>query len=107
MCGIAFAPGTSAPSIAVVRKILLPQTMGDECPRPAMGVFHLMFFVALHSVGRFFSSEVPCPDGPRHCGQLALPEARAELTTKSAEKVATINAIAMRPLSFIFGSSKR
>src|SRR6185295_12616572 len=107
MCGIAFAPGTSAPSIAVVRKILLPQTIGDECPRPAIGVFHLIFFVALHSVGRFFSSEVPCPDGPRHCGQLALPAAAAELTTNKVEKIATTNAIPMRPLSFIFVSSKR
>src|SRR5258705_4824307 len=101
MCFTAFAPGTSGPSIAVVRKILLPQTIGDECPRPAIGVFHLMFFVALHSVGRFFSSEVPCPEGPRHCGQLALPLARAELTTNIAEIAAMINAITMRPRSFI------
>src|SRR5580765_7795246 len=102
MCLTAFAPGTTAPSIAVVRKILLPQTIGDECPRPAIGVFHLIFFVVLHCVGRFFSSEVPCPDGPRHCGQLALPVAPAELTKTRLESVATTNAIPMRPDSFIF-----
>src|SRR6266550_579410 len=77
MCFTAFAPGTSAPSIAVVRNILLPQTIGEEWPRPAMAVFHLIFFVGLHSAGRFFSLEIPWPDGPRHCGQLGPPDAPA------------------------------
>src|SRR5689334_24662806 len=71
MCLTAFAPATTSPSIAVVKKILLSQTIGDECPRPAIGVFHLMFFVGVHSAGRFFSFEIPEPSGPRHCGQLA------------------------------------
>src|SRR5258705_3849947 len=102
MCFTAFAPGTSGPSIAVVRKILLPQTIGDECPRPAIGVFHLILLVALHCVGRFFSSEVPCPEGPRHCGQLALPVAPAELIKTRLESIAITNAIPMRTESFIF-----
>src|SRR5512132_2111532 len=101
MCLTAFAPGTSGPSIAVVRKILLPHTIGEECPRPAIGVFHFMFLVVLHSVGRFFSSEVPWPDGPRHCGQLALPEAAAELTKTRLESITVTNAIPRRPESFI------
>src|SRR5689334_3981342 len=74
ICLTALAPGTNAPSIAVVRKILFPQTIGEEWPRPAIGVFHLMFLVAVHSVGRFFSVETPCPPGPRHCGQFEAAE---------------------------------
>src|SRR5687767_4939309 len=63
--------GITAPSMAVVRKTLLLQTIGDECPRPGIAAFHLMFFVGVHSSGRFFSSETPWPRGPRHCGQLS------------------------------------
>src|SRR5688500_8566670 len=69
MCFGAFAPGTTSPSIDVVTKILFSHTIGDEWPRPSIGVFHLMFFVVLHSAGRFFSLEIPEPSGPRHCGQ--------------------------------------
>src|SRR5687768_2897005 len=56
--------GITAPSVAVVRKTLLLQTIGDECPRPGIAAFHLMFFVGVHSSGRFFSSETPWPRGP-------------------------------------------
>jgi hypothetical protein len=55
--------------MAVVKKIRFSQTTGEEWPRPGMGVFHAMFFVALHSVGRFFSAEMPWLPGPRHPGQ--------------------------------------
>src|SRR5690349_23886202 len=86
MCLTAFAPGTSSPSIAVVRKILFPQTIGDECPRPAIGVFHLMFFVGVHSAGRFFSFEMPEPSGPRHCGQFpAKPTVVSDINTTKAK----------------------
>src|SRR5918997_1593536 len=71
MCTGAFAPGTGSPSIAVVRKTLLPQTIGEEWPRPGTAAFHLRFLVALHSTGRFFSGETPEPSGPLHCGQFA------------------------------------
>src|SRR5215467_5030105 len=84
----AFAPGTVSPSISVVRKILLSQTTGDECPRPTIGVFHLIFFVSLHSVGRLVSAEMPLPSGPRHCDQLLfgtapVPEANDEFRTNT------------------------
>src|SRR5690242_11456798 len=69
VCFTALAPGTTAPSTAVVRNTRLPQTIGDECARPSIAIFHLMFFVGVHSVGRFFSFEMPEPSGPRHCGQ--------------------------------------
>jgi hypothetical protein len=59
------------PSIEVVRKTRLPQTIGDEWPLPEISVFHLTFFVALHSVGRLVSAEMPRPSSPRHCAQFA------------------------------------
>src|SRR6185503_15211534 len=97
MCFAALAPGTSAPSIAVVRKIILPQTIGDECARPSIGVFHLMFFVGLHSEGRFFSVETPEPSGPRHCGQFPADAARArKLKDANAREIPTIKVKAIR-----------
>src|ERR1041385_6320471 len=79
----ALCPGTSSPSTAVVTKIRLPQTIGDECPRPGRAVFHFMFFAAVHSEGRFFSSEIPCPEGPRHCGQPGVVGVAPTLTHKT------------------------
>src|SRR5262245_20490797 len=83
MCLTAFAPSTTSPSIAVVMKIRLPQTIGDECPRPGIASFHLMFVAVFHDVGRFFSSDTPWPEGPLHCGQPG-PAAPALLVSKSA-----------------------
>src|SRR6266498_5146280 len=83
MCLTALAPCTTGPSIAVVRNTLFAQTTGEEWPRPAIAVFHLMFLVTLHSAGRFFSVEIPRPPGPRHCGQFGV----AELTTIELENI--------------------
>src|ERR1044072_3068025 len=69
----AVRPGIASPSRAVVRKIFLPQTIGDEWPKPSIGVFHLTFFLSLHSSGRPFSADTPCPSGPRHSGQFVEP----------------------------------
>src|ERR1051325_3353767 len=102
MCLTALAPGTMGPSTAVVRKTLLPQTIGDEWPRPSIGVFHLIFFDAFQVVGRFFSSEVPCPDGPRHCGQLEA--AAPDEAIKTAVIKVAENTIARRANSFILVS---
>ena len=66
------APGTTGPSSQVVRKILFPQTIGDEWPLPGREVFHLTFLFASHSVGRFFSAETPLLAGPRQFGQLGV-----------------------------------
>src|SRR5687768_16842464 len=65
-----FTPGDGLTIERGRQENLFSQTMGDEWPRPAMGVFHLMFFVALHSSGSPVSVETPCPSGPRHWGQL-------------------------------------
>src|SRR5215470_8260029 len=56
--------------MSVVRKTFLSQMIGCENPFPGIAVFHKTFFVSLHSVGRFLSSETPWASGPRHCGQL-------------------------------------
>src|SRR6185369_4226614 len=101
----ALAPGTTDPSTAVVRNMRLPQTIGDECARPSIGTFHLMFLVGLHSDGRFFSFEMPEPSGPRHCGQLPA----AAFSVKKprpviARTMATINVRAIRfTIVFSFG----
>src|SRR6185503_16406966 len=99
MCLTAFAPGTIGPSTAVVRKTFLPQTIGEEWPRPSIGVFHLMFFDAFQVVGRFFSSDVPCPEGPRHCGQFE--PAAPDETTKSVVMMVAEITIVTRANSFI------
>src|SRR6185295_5823869 len=101
-CLAAFAPGTSAPSTAVVRNTLFPQTIGDECERPSIAVFHLMFLVGLHSDGRFFSFEIPEPSGPLHCGQFpadALPARK--LSPAKVKAIPAIRAKEIRRVSFI------
>src|SRR5689334_5482525 len=70
MCLTALAPGTISPSMSAVRKMSLPQTIGDEWPRPGSAVFHLMFLSTFHSVGKLVSAETPVPSEPRHADQL-------------------------------------
>jgi hypothetical protein len=89
--------------MAVVRNMRLPQTMGDECPRPAIGVFHLMFFPGPQVAGRFFSLEIPCPEGPRHCGQLPL--APAAVFKVATATTAITRLMPTRLMSFILSAS--
>src|SRR5262245_44618099 len=70
MCLGPLCPGTTGPSMEVVRNILLPQTIGDECPLPGIGVFHWTFLELLQWVGNPFSSDIPWLPGPLNCGQL-------------------------------------
>src|SRR5687768_7902102 len=67
-------PGTTSPSIDVVTKTLSPHTTGDECARPGIGVFHLMFD-ASQLTGKPASLETPVPPGPRHPGQFSAADA--------------------------------
>src|SRR5215210_1097423 len=91
-----------SPSSAVVRKIFLPQTIGDEWPRPAIAVFHFTFFASLHSVGSPVSVETPWPAGPRHCGQFAPPDAPAfELRSVRVKRKLIRKARVMRLENFI------
>src|SRR5215218_7784030 len=87
MCVAAFAPGTTAPSTAVVTKTRLPQTTGLEWPLPGSGVFQRTFFASLHSSGSPFSAETPEPSGPRHCGQFVSPPAAEVEETESTSAV--------------------
>jgi hypothetical protein len=41
-----------------------------------------MFFSAFHSVGRFFSADVPSFFGPRHWGQLSADAGRASAASR-------------------------
>src|SRR5690349_20871179 len=66
----AWAPGNGSPSIAVVRKTVLPQTIGDEWPRPSIAVFQATLLAGPQADGSAVSSETPCPCGPRNWGQL-------------------------------------
>src|SRR6185503_9964830 len=94
---VAFAPSTTSPSIAVVTKIRFSQTIGDEWPRPSIGVFHLMFFEVFHSAGKFFSVEIPVPSGPRHCGQFPADD---EAVAAIPNDTAAIRAKLIRRVSF-------
>ena len=84
----ALAPGTTSPSMAVVRNTWLPQTMGEECPRPGSGVFQAMFFVGAQSEGSSSSDEMPWLSGPRHCGQLAACRLVASTTAVNEVRLA-------------------
>ncbi|NDA67395.1 MAG: hypothetical protein EBY09_12275, partial [Verrucomicrobia bacterium] len=67
-------------------KILSPKTTGEACPG-GQGVFQVTFSVALHFMGRFFSSETPSPVGPRQAGQLA---AEREIESDNNNSVARV-----------------
>src|SRR5438876_11038359 len=64
-------------SVAVVSQIWLPQITGEDQPLSWMAVFHLMFSVSLHRIGRPTASEWPSAVGPRNSGQLSPPKASA------------------------------
>ena len=43
---------------------------GDDHPLPGIGVFHPTLLVALKRIGTPVAVDVPCPVGPRNCGQI-------------------------------------
>src|SRR5215471_17583554 len=59
------APGL----IALVTKIWLPQTIGDDQPRPGTSAFHATLIVVDQVVGSVSIAEIARPAGPRNCGQ--------------------------------------
>jgi len=48
-----------------------PQTIGVEPESAGSGSFQVMFSVADHETGRFFSALIPFADGPLHWGQFS------------------------------------
>src|SRR6185295_14986828 len=71
-------------SVAVVIQTLPFATTGDDQPSPGIAVFHATFFVSLHSSGRPFSVEWPCPSGPRNCGHDSCADAVAAMSRTPA-----------------------
>src|SRR5215207_6207576 len=68
-----------------------------------MAVFHLMFFVGVHSEGRFFSLEIPEPSGPLHCGQ--FPAAAFSVKKPSPVTAKAIPTISVKAIRFTIGVS--
>src|SRR5262245_3445696 len=60
-------------SCAVVTKIWLPHTIGDEFARPGSGSFHFTGEVGLQRSTYEPLATRPCPDGPRQRGQKLAP----------------------------------
>jgi len=55
--------------------------MGEDQLWPGVGVFQAMLDVAFHSMGTFFSDDIPCLVGPRKQGQFSAGD---ELTAAKA-----------------------
>src|SRR5215813_10643842 len=70
-------------SVAVVSQIRSPWTTGDDQPRPGIGTFQRILEVSLQLSGRPCSSEVPCPVGPRNCGQSVVGKSRVKSSSSA------------------------
>src|SRR4030095_2945566 len=105
MCLTAVAPGTTSPSIAVVRKMRFPKTIGDECPRPGIAAFHLILLKLFQLVCRFCRAEPPWREGPLHWGQPGPANAPALFVTTSANRKRHTTDMNVRTIFFILNSS--
>src|SRR6185436_4907571 len=56
--------------IAVVTKTWLPQTIGDDQPRPGTSAFQATLIVVDHFVGSVSTADTARPWWPRNCGQV-------------------------------------
>src|SRR6185369_9040090 len=75
--------------MAVITKILLPQTIGLECERPGMLVFQSTFcdFSRSQVLGGFVPSATPDAFGPRNEGQFcALTVTKGRKRTKRSRR---------------------
>src|SRR4051812_24192721 len=60
-----------ASGVALLTQTWSPHTTGDDHALPSTGVFHATFSVSLQLTGKPLApSAIPCPPGPRNCGQL-------------------------------------
>src|SRR6185369_3723181 len=75
--------------IAVITKMLLPQTIGLACERPGMAVFQRTFcdFSTSQVIGGFVPSATPDAFGPRNDGQFCARVVIDESETKSREVI--------------------
>ena len=76
---------------AEVRKILLPQTTGEDQPQPGMSVFQTTFSVSLHVSGSVLPSPSPSDCAPRNCGQLIVSAEKADMTVNTINDVPANN----------------
>src|SRR5262245_48828425 len=61
-------------AVATLRKMWSPQMIGVAPLRLGSGIFHAMFSVVDHFVGRPFSMLMPLASGPRQVGQFSAAE---------------------------------
>ena len=80
--------------MAAVTNRRSPHTAGEECPG-ATGTFQSTLRSGCQSVGIPGSLEIPCPPGPRHCGQFSAAATvdRSTATTNAGmDRLTDINA---------------
>ena len=53
-------------SVAFESQMVSPETTGLDHALPGIGVFHLIFLVSFHSVGKFSEGDLPLAVGPRN-----------------------------------------
>jgi hypothetical protein len=100
MCVTAFAPGTTSPSMAVVKKILFPQTTGDGVSSPGNRGSPLMIFGGTPFPGQVRLGRDAGASGPRHCGQLAAPAVLVNTTTDERRTMTKISLISEEVFMF-------
>jgi hypothetical protein len=77
--------------------------MGEEFPKPGMGVFHSTFD-SVHWTGTSLSPEMPVPLGPRKRGQ-SDPDADRSVLKKQASK--TTDTRKLLSMTLPFGASEQ
>src|SRR5436190_1702983 len=66
--------------------ILSFQMMGEDQPSPGIAVCQTRFEWLLQRIGRLFSFEIPCPVGPRNCGQFSARAGDAAIRQSTTTK---------------------
>jgi hypothetical protein len=74
-----FLACSSCPSlVTVVTMTRLPQTMGQDQPRPGISVLQTMFSVTLQRSGSPVAADIPAEPGPRNWGQFSWASAATD-----------------------------
>jgi hypothetical protein len=74
----------------------MPQTMGEDQPRPGMAVFHVMCWFSDQCKGARVASLRPSPVGPRKAGQSAAAAVGPQSSTQvSSIRIASLKFVAL------------